>query len=78
MAEKELADGEIGKEGMYDLKLADGVLCFMIGMDTKGVDASFEVKMDAGYFIDKLKAVIPGEIDDAVLEMLKVALKGAS
>jgi hypothetical protein len=78
MGEKELAGDAIGKEGMYELKIVEGNLVFVIGMDTKGVDAKFDFKIESDYFLDKLAAVIPGEIDDAVIAMLKVALKGAS
>lgn len=67
----------IGAEGSLDLKLEGGKLV-IVG---KHVHASGEIDLsiseDAGYFLDKLAALIPGQIDDAVIAIIKAALKAA-
>lgn len=72
----ELAKGQIGPEVQYDLELVDGKLKVSVGYDGSGVDAGVYVTVEPEYFIDKLAAVIPGKLDDAVFAMLKGALKG--
>lgn len=69
-----LLDGAIGAEVSYDLSIVDQKLRFMIKYDGKGADASFIIDLEAGYFADKLKAAIPGGIDDVIIDMLKAAL----
>lgn len=73
--EKELAQGEIGKTGEYELEYKEGKLRFTLDIDTKGVDAGLYIDLDPDYFIDKLAKAIPGDLDDMVLAMLKSALK---
>lgn len=73
--EKELLEKEIGKDGNLTIEFEGGKLKFIAGVESKGVDAGLYVDVDPDYFIDKLKEAIPGEIDDAVLEMLKIAFK---
>jgi hypothetical protein len=70
--QKEVA---IGKEGKADLKLENGKLFLSAGYDGVQVDANLVVGIEIDLFIDKLKEKIPGKIDDAVLDLLKVALK---
>ena len=41
----------------------------------KGVDAGLYVDVSPEYFLDKLKAAIPGEVDDKIIDMLKLAFK---
>lgn len=71
----ELMDDKIGKDGEYAMELKDGKLRLTAGVDSKGLDAGLYVDLEIDYFLDKLKDVIPGQIDDAVIEMLKVAFK---
>lgn len=70
--EKDIA---LGPEGQLALKLEDGKLV----IEVKHVHASGEVsvvaKEDAGYFMDKLAALIPGQLDDAIIALIKGALK---
>lgn len=70
----DLASGDIGAEAKYDVKLEEGKLVIAAKYDGAETDAELVVKIDAGLFIDKLAAVIPGTIDDAILAVLKGAL----
>ena len=44
-------------------------------MDSKGLGGGLYLDLDAEYFLDKLAEIIPGEIDDAVIAMIKLAFK---
>lgn len=73
--EKVIVGGAVGPEAHVDLKLKDGAV--VVAVVYKGVDgfASVEVGLLPDAFLDKLKAMIPGSFDDAVIEALKAALK---
>lgn len=71
---KELAAGELGPEAKYDVKLEAGKLVVSAKYDGAETDAEIKISIDAGMFMDKLAAVIPGEIDDAIIAVLKQAL----
>lgn len=62
-------------EATLDLDFKEGKLRLSVSYDGKGADAGLFVDLDPDYFLDKLKAVIPGQIDDAIIDMLKGALK---
>ena len=62
-------------EATLDVDFKDGKLRLSVSYDGKGADAGLFVDLDPDYFLNKLKAVIPGQIDDAIIEMLKGALK---
>lgn len=65
----------IGTEGNVSLKLAAGKLYLVGKYDGAQADAELSVGIEVDMFIDQLKAKIPGSIDDAILEVLKAALK---
>ena len=71
----ELAHGELGAEGAFDLKIEGGKVVLVGAHNSKGAEIGACVKVSPDYFIDKLAAAIPGKIDDMVLGMLKEALK---
>lgn len=66
---------KIGKEGAIEVDVVGG----QIVLSAKHVHASGEVvitaKEDVGYFLDKLAAKIPGAVDDAIIGVIKAALK---
>ena len=68
--EKEI---EIGSDADLDIEIGEGKVKLSLGYEGKGAKAGVFVEIKAEYFIDKLKKAIPGEIDDAILEMLKGA-----
>lgn len=57
-----------------DVKFEAGKIVLSAKLDSAGTDAELKVSVEAGYFLDKLAAAIPGEIDDAVIALLKGAL----
>lgn len=71
----DLAKGKIGSEGTYDLEFKDGKLRLTIAYDGAGVDGGFFIDLEPEYFLDKLAAVIPGNVDDLVIAAIKGALK---
>lgn len=73
--EKDLVTKEISNEAKLDIKLVDGKLKLIVSYDGKGVDAGMYVDFEPAYFIDKLTAAIPGEIDNEIAKYLKIALK---
>lgn len=63
-------------EAKFDVKLEDGKVKLSVSYDGKGADASFVVALEPEYFVEKVTAAIPGQIDDqiaaAFLALLKV------
>ena len=73
--DKVLHEQPIGEEAKLKIEVKDGNVVLTLGLDTKGADVSVAVKLESGYFLDKLAEAIPGELDDSVLSILKGALK---
>lgn len=69
----EIVEGKAGPVG-YDLELVEGKLQIKLSVGVEGVAASLVASIEPGHFLDKLKAVIPSQIDDAIIEVLKAAL----
>ncbi len=65
----------IGSEGDFSLDLVEGKILITAKYAGKGGDAELKVNVAPDYFIDKLAAMIPGTMDDMVLNLLKGALK---
>ena len=63
-----------------ELYKAGEVVVQMINEDLvityQGKGGSVSVKVEGEYFLDKLAEAIPGQIDDAVIDIIKSALKG--
>ena len=73
---KEIMKKEISNEA--DLKLEftkEGNVKFEVVYAGKGATAGTYLEMKSEYFLDKLKEAIPGEVDDKIIDMLKVAFK---
>lgn len=66
---------ELGSETDLEVSFKEGKAIIAVKYDGKGADASVSIALEAGYFIDKITAAIPGDWDDALGEMLKAALK---
>ena len=75
MSEKELVNKDISTEVNAEIKFVEGNIVIQGNYDGKGLGATVAVKMKTEYFLDKLAEAIPGELDDKLLDMLKVALK---
>lgn len=69
----EIVKGDAGPVS-YDLELIEGKIKVSVGSaKLEGVEIGLSVSVDAGHFLDKLKVLIPGSIDDAVIDALKAA-----
>lgn len=65
-------DKELYEKGEVEVAIINGDV--VVKYEGKG--ASNVLTLKADYFLDKLMEAIPGEIDDAVLGIVKGALKG--
>lgn len=63
---------ELYQEGEVKAELKDGDIVITYG----GKGATAQVNVDMGYLLDKLAEAIPGQIDDAVISVIKAAIKG--
>lgn len=70
--EKDIA---LGPEGQLVMKLEGGKVVISLSDVHASGSVSLSVSEDAGYFLDKLAALIPGTIDDALIAVIKAALK---
>lgn len=69
----ELVKGDVGPVS-YDLELVEGKIKISVGSaKLEGVDVALSVSVNASLFLDKLKVIIPGTIDDAVIDAIKAA-----
>lgn len=66
---------DVGPEAKVKVVVSGGKLSLVALLDTKGVDANVSVSVDSDYFLDELAKKIPGQVDDAVINILKIALK---
>lgn len=70
-----LLDKELGPEAGAKIELAAGKIILSMALDSKGLGGELKLSLDSEYFLDELAAKIPGQIDDAVLAVLKAAFK---
>lgn len=78
--EAELAQGKLGDVGAYDVAFKDGKLvasAMASAVNGVGLALSADVKVEIGAeaVLDALAKAIPGTIDDALLGVIKAALK---
>jgi hypothetical protein len=74
--EKDIVDGKIGEVGAYDLEFKQGQLKFtLIASHAVGIEGELAIKVSADAVIDAIAKAIPGQVDDAVLGLIKQALK---
>lgn len=71
----EIVKHEIGSEAFVTVEITGGDIIVKATLDSSGLGATVSAKLNGDYFIDKLAEKIPGQIDDAVLGVLKAALK---
>lgn len=66
---------KIGTEGDIDVKLAGGFVTIEAKYAGSETQASASVSISVDKLLDKLAAKIPGQVDDAVIAVMKAALK---
>lgn len=69
----EIVGGQLGPEAKYSVDLSDGKIKISVSYDGVDADASATVAIEAGLLIDRLAALIPGTVDDAIFAVLKAA-----
>lgn len=72
--EKDLVEGNIGK-AKYDVEFRDGKLVAELKYAHDLAEAGAFVHIPADSVLDAIAKAIPGQIDDAVIELIKKALK---
>lgn len=70
-----LVEEKLGSEGEFAIEIVQGVLKVSLNHLHASGKAGVLLEQDAGYFMDKLAAAIPGTLDDALLAIVKDALK---
>ena len=76
--EKDIAQGDLGKIGHYDIAFKGGKMRAEISADSGvGVKGGAFIEADSDSVIDALCKAIPGQIDDALGAILKAALKNS-
>ena len=70
----ELANIQKG-EANLSIKIEEGKVKLAVSYDGKQADAMFEVSLDSDQYLDMLAEAIPGDIDDAIIALLKGAMK---
>lgn len=74
--EKDIADGNIGTIGKYDLEFKGGFLQVKVtAAPGLGIEADLVVKVSSDALLDAIAKAIPGQVDDAIISVLKTALK---
>ena len=78
--EKEIAEGNIGSVGHYDLEFKGGALSGMADLNHEfapGITISGAIKLSvsADTVKEAIKKKIPGVVDDAILDIIFAALK---
>lgn len=74
--EKDLAGGNLGNVGKWDLDFKGGMLVAKLEANVGGVvNAGLVVEIGADAVLDAIAKAIPGSIDNAVIEVIKGALK---
>lgn len=71
----DILEKQISPEAKAKVVLAAGKLTLTADLDTGGLDAQVSVSVDTDYFLDELAKKIPGQIDDAIIAVLKSAMK---
>ncbi len=70
----EIVNKDLGAEGKLDLKLEGGKLVLTVTHLHASGEISIVAKEDAKYFLEKLKVLIPGTIDDYLINIVEASL----
>lgn len=70
-----LINKQISPEANAKVEIVAGKIQLIAALDSQGVDAEVKFSVDAEYFLDELAKKIPGVIDDAILGVIKTAVK---
>lgn len=71
----DLISKDLGPEANVKVVVSGGKLSLVVALDTKGIDGAVSLSVDSDYFLDELAKALPGTLDDAIISVLKTALK---
>lgn len=71
----EVSQGDLGLGTTYKVEFTGGKLVATAAHSSTYVGADLSIRLDTDVVIDAIKAAIPGQVDDMVLELLKQSLK---
>lgn len=74
----EIIDQKLGESGDVKLELVGAELKLTVIEKVGDLDASASISLPPRVLLDKLKALIPGKIDDAIIDALEAALLPAA
>lgn len=69
-----IVGGKVGSVGAYDVKFVGGQLAAELVVEEGPFAGNLSVKIDAGKVLDAIADAVPGQIDDAVIALIKAAL----
>lgn len=75
MEDKILVSGSIGTLGTYELAWKSACLMFTVSIKAGPMKVATSVEVDSMEAFDEIAKAIPGTIDDAVIAVVKAALK---
>lgn len=70
-----LHEQQFGSEASMKVELLAGKLKLTVAYAGAGGGADVVAFVDSDYLIDKLAALIPGQVDDAIFSIIKASLK---
>lgn len=70
----EIVEGNLGTVGKYDIEFKAGKLVAEVTAAVPVGEAGLVIKIDSGAVIDAIAKAIPGQVDDAILGVIKAAL----
>ncbi len=62
-------------EASLEIKIEEAKVKVALVYDGKQADAKLEIMLGVDEYMDMLAKAIPGEVDDKIIEMLKLAMK---
>lgn len=71
----EIITKELSPESKMKVELKGGKVILSADFASGGLDAQLSASLDTDYFMDELAKAIPGQIDDAIIAVMKAALK---
>lgn len=71
----EIINTKIGTVGSADLAFVQGSLQLTINIQDGALTGSVGAKVDSDVILDAIAKAIPGSVDDAVIAVIKTALK---
>lgn len=69
----DLVSGKLNDKLGYALSFENGNLIIKGKFDGPGVDVDLAIMAEPSLFLDQLKKVIPGTVDDAIIDAIKGA-----